>query len=230
MSTSTAAPSTSTVTVTQDTNPRGIPKAVFLVRLVLPLALSARQLADFESVQDYLGGPDGDAELALKNLQETLAKYRFMEQSSLQRRAGLEEKVPELQRTIEMVEMLIRKKALREFDTTTHALTLELFGREQEQAEPFETTFELSDTLYAKGEVEQVDEVYIWLGASTMLSYPLPSALSLLQSKLAAAQRSLEHVKEDLLWLRDQVTVTEVNVARVYNWDVARRRERRQQG
>ncbi|GAA5869604.1 hypothetical protein JCM1840_004476 [Sporobolomyces johnsonii] len=192
MSTSTAAPSTSTATITQDTNPRGIPKAVFL-----------------ESVQDYLGGPDGDAELALKNLQDTLAKYRFMEQSSLQRRAGLEDKVPELQRTIEMVEMLIRKK---------------------EQAEPFETTFELSDTLYAKGEVEQVDEVYIWLGASTMLSYPLPSALSLLQSKLAAAQRSLEHVKEDLLWLRDQVTVTEVNVARVYNWDVARRRERRQQG
>ncbi|GAA5902957.1 hypothetical protein JCM5296_004504 [Sporobolomyces johnsonii] len=192
MSTSTAAPSTSTATISPDSNPRGIPKAVFL-----------------ESVQDYLGGPDGDAELALKNLQDTLAKYRFMEQSSLQRRAGLEDKVPELQRTIEMVEMLIRKK---------------------EQAEPFETTFELSDTLYAKGEVEQVDEVYIWLGASTMLSYPLPSALSLLQSKLAAAQRSLEHVKEDLLWLRDQVTVTEVNVARVYNWDVARRRERRQQG
>lgn len=38
-----------------------------------------------------------------------------MEQSSLQRRAGLEEKVPEFERTIEMVEVLQRKKVRRRF-------------------------------------------------------------------------------------------------------------------
>ncbi|GAA5904384.1 hypothetical protein JCM8208_004179 [Rhodotorula glutinis] len=173
----------------EEANPRGVPKAVFL-----------------EDVTEYIGGPEGDAELALKTLQDTLAKYKFMEQSSLQRRAGLEEKVPELERTIEMVDLLIRKK---------------------EQSEPFETTFELADTLYAKGEVEEVEEVYIWLGASTMLSYPLPEAHALLTSKLSSARTSLSTVKEDLAFLRDQITVTEVNVARVYNWDVARRRERR---
>ncbi|GAA6002765.1 tubulin-binding prefolding complex subunit PAC10 [Rhodotorula paludigena] len=180
-------------TVRQDEgNPRGIPKAIFL-----------------EDVTEFIGGPEGDAELALKALQETLSKYRFMEQSSLQRRAGLEEKVPELERTIEMVDVLIRKK---------------------EQSEPFETTFELADTLYAKGEVEEVEEVYIWLGASTMLSYPLSEAHTLLTAKLSAARTSLSTVKEDLGFLRDQITVTEVNVARVYNWDVARRRERRLRG
>ncbi|GAA5917985.1 hypothetical protein JCM6882_004882 [Rhodosporidiobolus microsporus] len=176
-------------TAADEANARGIPKALFL-----------------DDVQEFVGGPEGDAELALKQLQETLAKYRFMEQSSLQRRSGLEEKVPELERTVEMVEVLIRKKA---------------------QAEPFDTTFELADTLYAKGQVEDVDEVYIWLGASTMLSYPLPQALTLLTAKLAAARKSLANVKEDLGWLKEQMTVTEVNVARVYNWDVARRRERR---
>ncbi|GAA5943076.1 tubulin-binding prefolding complex subunit PAC10 [Sporobolomyces koalae] len=176
-------------TITNETNPRGIPKAAFI-----------------ESVPDFIGGPDGDAEVALKSLEESLAKYRFMEQSSLQRRAGLEEKVPELERTIDMVDTLIRKK---------------------EQAEAFETTFELSDTLYAKGIVEQVDEVYIWLGASTMLSYPLDSARSLLSHKLDTAQLSLANVREDLAWLRDQITVCEVGIARVYNWDVARRRDRR---
>lgn len=61
-----------------------------------------------------------------------------------------------------------------------------------------------------------------------MLSYPLPAAYDLLSSKLNAAQTSLKNVKEDLDWLRDQITVTEVNVARVYNWDVKRRRERRE--
>jgi hypothetical protein len=63
-----------------------------------------------------------------------------------------------------------------------------------------------------------------------MLSYPLDEALSLLQAKLSAARRSLANVKEDLGWLKEQITVTEVNVARVYNWDVARRRERREAG
>lgn len=61
-----------------------------------------------------------------------------------------------------------------------------------------------------------------------MLSYPLPSALSLLSQKFSTAEQSLRNVKEDLGWLRDQITVSEVNVARVYNWDVARRRERRE--
>ncbi|KAL7336725.1 Prefoldin subunit-domain-containing protein, partial [Rhodotorula toruloides] len=134
------------------------------------------------------------------------SKYRFMESSSVQRRAGLEEKVPELERTIEMVELLIAKK---------------------EQGASFDTTFELADTLYAKGRVDEVDEVYIWLGASTMLSYPLDSAHTLLLGKLDAARGTLGTVKDDLLFLRDQITVTEVNVARVYNWDVARRRQDR---
>lgn len=63
-----------------------------------------------------------------------------------------------------------------------------------------------------------------------MLSYPLSEAHTLLTAKLSAARTSLSTVKEDLGFLRDQITVTEVNVARVYNWDVARRRERRLRG
>ncbi|GAA6020360.1 hypothetical protein JCM10207_002081 [Rhodosporidiobolus poonsookiae] len=171
-------------------NPRGIPAAKFL-----------------EDVPKFVAEAGDDAEVALKTLQDTLAKYRFMEQSALQRRAGLEEKVPELERTVEMVEVLIRKK---------------------EHQEKFETTFELADTLYAKGEVEEVDEVYIWLGASTMLSYPLDRALSLLTSKLGTARQSLLNAKDDLGWLKEQITVTEVNVARVYNFDVQVRREKRE--
>lgn len=41
---------------------------------------------------------------------DSCRKYRYMESNSLTRRAGLEEKVPELRRTIAMVETLQRKK------------------------------------------------------------------------------------------------------------------------
>ncbi|KAM0786072.1 hypothetical protein ACM66B_006883 [Microbotryomycetes sp. NB124-2] len=194
MSTPTAASvqaSTSTSTAaatTPATYARGIPQAVFL-----------------EDVEKYVGGPDADAEEPLQQLQQLLSKYRYMESNSLQRRAALEEKVPELLRTIQMVETLQLKKAAQE---------------------SLETTFELSDTLYATGKVDEVDEVYVWLGANTMLSYPLEEAHALLSDKLQSAQTALKGVKRDLVWLRDQITVSEVNVARVFNWDVKRRRER----
>lgn len=60
-----------------------------------------------------------------------------------------------------------------------------------------------------------------------MLSYKLSAAVSLLRSKLDAATTSLENTIEDLEFLREQLTVMEVNTARVYNWDVKRRREKR---
>lgn len=61
-----------------------------------------------------------------------------------------------------------------------------------------------------------------------MLSYKLPAAVALLRSKLDSAQSSLATVIEDLEFLREQITVMEVNTARVYNWDVKRRRELRE--
>ncbi|SCV73061.1 BQ2448_6986 [Microbotryum intermedium] len=167
----------------QALNARGIPKAHFI-----------------EDVDAFITGTDPDQ--ALQELQQMLAKYRFMENNKRQRRQGLAEKVPELQRTLAMVETLQRKK---------------------EADQSFDTTFELSDTLYATGCVEHFDEVYVWLGANTMLSYPLSAALSLLSDKLTAAQASLRNVREDLDWFCEQITITEVNVARVYNWDVKRR-------
>ena len=61
-----------------------------------------------------------------------------------------------------------------------------------------------------------------------MLSYKLPDAIELLKSKLTIAETSLKNTTEDLEFLREQLTVMEVNIARVYNWDVKRRRERRE--
>lgn len=61
-----------------------------------------------------------------------------------------------------------------------------------------------------------------------MLSYKLPAAITLLTSKLDVAQSSLNNTTEDLEFIREQLTIMEVNTARVYNWDVKRRREKRE--
>lgn len=59
-----------------------------------------------------------------------------------------------------------------------------------------------------------------------MLSYPIPEAITLLTNKLKSAQDNLKAIIEDLEFLREQVTVMEVNTARVFNYDVRRRRDK----
>lgn len=80
-----------------------------------------------------------------------------------------------------------------------------------------------------------------------MLSYPIDEAETLLDSKLQAAKQSLANCEEDLDFLREQITVTqlsplppcrsacanreqtmEVAVARVYNWDVVQKRKEKE--
>ncbi|EMD35194.1 hypothetical protein CERSUDRAFT_54157, partial [Gelatoporia subvermispora B] len=142
-----------------------------------------------------------------------LRKYRYMDQNLAQRRRGLEEKIPDIKKTLAMVDFLQERRLLEDDGDSA--------------SKPLRTTFELNDTLYAEAELEDTDTVYLWLGANVMLSYKIPAAISLLQGKLEAAESSLSTVIEDLEFLREQITVMEVNTARVYNWDVKRRREQR---
>ena len=51
-------------------------------------------------------------------------------------------------------------------------------------------------------------------------------AHELLARNYANAQASVESAKRDMLSLRDKITTTEVSIARIYNEDVKRRREK----
>lgn len=57
-----------------------------------------------------------------------------------------------------------------------------------------------------------------------MLEYPILEAQALLDTKLKAALTSLDQVKDDLAYLKEQITTMEVNLARVYNDEVKSRR------
>ncbi|KAJ7924344.1 Prefoldin subunit 3 [Mycena leptocephala] len=197
-------------TPTEERNPRGIPKAPFIA-----------------DIEDHVGGIDGEVEGPIKRFQDALAKYRFMDNNLAQRRAGLEDKIPDIKKTLMMVEFLQERREGKgkaaEDDLDAEDDDLEEEGSQK----PLTTTFELNDTLYAEAELEDTDTVFLWLGANVMLSYKIPAAITLLKSKLEAAELSLKNTIEDLEFLREQITVMEVNTARVYNWDVKRRREKR---
>ncbi|KAK0502524.1 Prefoldin subunit-domain-containing protein [Armillaria luteobubalina] len=166
--------------VSEEKNPRGIPKAPFIA-----------------DVEEYVGGLDGDIEGPLKAFQDAMALIgRRRERARPRKATDLDDDLDD------------------EADDAS--------------SKPIRTTFELNETLYAEAELAETDTVYLWLGANVMLSYKIPEAIALLKSKLEAAETSLQNTIEDLEFIREQLTIMEVNTARVYNWDVKRRRERRE--
>ena len=67
-------------------------------------------------------------------------------------------------------------------------------------------------------------QVCLWLGANVMLEYSLDDAEELLTKNKESAEKNVKQIAFDLAYLRDQMTITEVTMARLYNWDVKRRK------
>ncbi|KAJ2743541.1 hypothetical protein GGI20_003669 [Coemansia sp. BCRC 34301] len=167
-----------------NTNPRGIPQAPFV-----------------DAVGEYL--KTDTVEATIRKFTEAASKYKFMENSKLQQRGSLEQKIPEIEKTLATIDYLIEQRKLKE---------------------PIKTLFEINDTLYAHAAIPPTETVNLWLGANVMLEYTLDESHELLTGKLVIAKENLKDTVEDLEFLRDQITTMEVNTARVYNWDVKQRR------
>ncbi|XP_069603254.1 prefoldin subunit 3 [Ranitomeya imitator] len=165
--------------------------------------LSIPEAVFVEDVDSFMKNSGNEtADVVLKRLDEQYQKYKFMELNLCQKKRRLKNQIPEIKQTLEILKHMQKKKG------TT---------------EPMETRFLLVDNLYCKASVPPTDKVCLWLGANVMLEYDIDDAQALLEKNLSAATRSLESTEEDLDFLRDQFTTTEVNMARVYNWDVKRR-------
>lgn len=162
----------------------GIPEAVFVDDVDAFMAL-----ADNE----------GNADKVLRKLDEQHSKYKLMEYNISARRRKLKTQIPDLVKSLEMIEVL------------------------NKQTDDKETQFLLSEQVFLKTTVPPSKGVYLWLGANVMLEYPLDEADVLLRQNMESAVQNLKCLEHDQDFLRDQLTTTEVNMARVYNWDVKRR-------
>ncbi|XP_066588692.1 prefoldin subunit 3 [Prorops nasuta] len=153
-----------------------------------------------DDVDAYMARPENDTvDKVLKKLDENYSKYKFMECNLVNKRKRLKEQIPDLERALEMIEKL---------------------QTEKNNSKNLETHFLLSEQVYAKAIIPPTDKVCLYLGASVMLEYTLDDAQVLLNKNIESAKRALSHVEHDLDFVRDQFTTTEVNMARVYNWDV----------
>uniref|UniRef100_A0A2P2KNM2 Prefoldin subunit 3 n=1 Tax=Rhizophora mucronata TaxID=61149 RepID=A0A2P2KNM2_RHIMU len=156
-----------------------------------------------EDVETYLTQSGLDVNSALSFLQERLQQYKLVEMKLLAQQRDLQAKIPDIEKCLDVVATLQAKKG---------------------GGEPFIADFEVSEGIYSRARIEEAESVCLWLGANVMLEYSCEEATSLLQKNLDNAKASLEVLIVDLQFLRDQVTITQVTIARVYNWDVHQRR------
>jgi len=155
-----------------------------------------------EDVDAYMKKKSSETpEEVVNGLNELYSKYKFMETSLNTKKTRLQRQIPDIEQTLEMLKHLKAKK---------------------EAEEDMTTDFLLTEQVYCKAKVPPTEKVCLWLGANVMLEYPLDEAEALLSKNLAAAKKNVEQLNVDLDFLRDQVTTTEVSMARVHNWKVKR--------
>ncbi|XP_072976638.1 prefoldin subunit 3 [Typha angustifolia] len=156
-----------------------------------------------EDVEIYLKQSGLDVNSSLALLQERLQQYKIVEMKLLAQQRDLQAKIPDIEKCLNIVATLQDKKG---------------------SGEALIADFEVSEGIYSRARIEDTDSVCLWLGANVMLEYSCEEAESLLKKNLENAKASSEVLVADLQFLRDQVTITQVTIARVYNWDVHQRR------
>ncbi|EDO07203.1 Prefoldin subunit family protein [Babesia bovis T2Bo] len=154
-----------------------------------------------EDIEKLVGDKDP---VAVTNCgKELLAKYRFMEKSLATKLTSLHNKVPELKDALTIIENIHKQSSDGSGEIYTY--------------------FKISDTLYSEARIPTTKTIFLWLGANTMVEYPVDEAMSLLNDQLRVALESIEDIKKDLEWIRTQVTNTEVTVARLHNFSVMKK-------
>ena len=151
-----------------------------------------------DNVEDWIDKFTSDK--LLNYINQYLNKYKFMEAQIVKSNEGLNVKVPDIEKCLETIEFLEKK--------------------EKEKA--INVDYMVSNSLWAKAEVNVPDSVFLWLGANVMCEYKMDEAKVMLNQNLQNAKNQIKKNNADLEFIKDQMTVCEVNLARIYNEAVRR--------
>lgn len=143
-----------------------------------------------------------ELEKVVRDIEEMHLKYKFLEKDLRGKKNTLEQKLTEISSALEFVQL----------DKRMQGSTVDL-------------SYNMCDNVWAKARVEMNDKVCLWLGANVMLEFTLDEAIELLTKNEETAKTTLGELDKELGFVRDQMTVSEVNMAIVYNWGVVRRQK-----
>lgn len=160
-----------------------------------------------DNMEEYVK-ESGSIEAAMGQLQTSYRELKYLEASLQQRKNSLAVKVPEIENTLSAL-VHLRKE------------------REEPAAEGKGTlvNYELADGIQATARVQTpCEKVYLWLGANVMMEYPAAEAEELLRGNIDGAKKTIEQCDKDLEAIKSHIVTMEVNIARLFNYDVKMRK------
>jgi prefoldin subunit 5 len=143
----------------------------------------------------------------ITKLQELYSKYQYMQSSLVAQRSALKSKLPDIVSALDTVNHLIDRRS------------------KAAEGETAEYTYQLSENIWSRASVAPTSNVCLWLGANVMLEYSVDEAVELLRTNEQNAKTTISTLDEDMAFLRDQITTTEVNIARTHNYNVKLRQK-----
>ncbi|CAK5076230.1 unnamed protein product [Meloidogyne enterolobii] len=158
-----------------------------------------------ENVENYLTEKKKTLDDVQEDERDNFRRYKLLETSALQQKTKIDESILDYQKSIDSLKMLVEQKT--------------------KKANSVLVTYKLDENLFSDAVVEEMDRVCIWLGANVMVEYKLEEAQELLTKHLANIEQTNGETEEELDFLRDQITTTEVNLANLYNYGVLLRKK-----
>ena len=153
-----------------------------------------------ESIEPFC--KDYGTEAVIEAVTTAYNKFKFTESQFLKYKMSMSSKIPEIEKAIELVTYLKTS--------------------DQEQ---IKTKFMLTEGVFTEAVCEEKNVVYLWLGANTMVEYSYDEALTLLTRNYANAKKNIDTYSDDLDFIKDQITMIEVNMARLHNFKVKQNKQ-----
>jgi hypothetical protein len=130
---------------------------------------SIPQVRFIEDIDEFAASfkPAASVELLIGAFSDLFSKFKAYETNLANKRINFLQKIPEIEKTLNLVKHLKAKS---------------------DEGETITTQYTLCDTIYAKAELTDLGTVNLWLGANVMLQYTYEEALELLTKRYADAK------------------------------------------
>ncbi|CDW56163.1 Prefoldin subunit 3 [Trichuris trichiura] len=153
-----------------------------------------------EDIDHYITlNGEGLPKLAIQRFESTMEQYKECEERLREHRARL---------------------ILRKEEIATSLKLCDLLEKAGEECRHVRMQFPLCDNVQVRASVPPTDRVILMLGASTMVEFTFDEARQHLQKETERITAKLAELESRMDFLREQITVMELNVARIRNYVV----------
>uniref|UniRef100_A0A914EST1 Prefoldin subunit 3 n=1 Tax=Acrobeloides nanus TaxID=290746 RepID=A0A914EST1_9BILA len=161
--------------------------------------------AVIENVEEFLNANKLALNEAQKKVEENFRKYKYIEASVSAQQEKILLNLPDYKNSLNIIKALSDEK--------------------DKGKESIDVSYKLAENIYSKAVVDNIDEVCLWLGASVMVAYDLEEAKQVLEKNIADIEKWNNDLNEELDFIKDQITTTEVNIAHIYNYGVLQKQK-----